>query len=601
MFAIIVFLQWHTFADSAYISAVGEVLHFVVSVASWWWILFAVLAGKLMTNTFVYGSILNLDVYLRQLRNIMKNFANFALWFMFLVGILKSIFSSKWGGTEKWTIVNFLLAWVLVQMSWFIMWAIMDLSTIATSAIGSFPSQLISSDATFMGSVSKNLWPLWNKKYTIHPDAKGKDKVFTQTAMTDNTWMTNDDTLKVLDIIMPNYKTVSGPLLYLGFSVLDFSNFPEADKFNSSTNVDFWWLLVYLGINGMVIILFTVAMFLLFVINLVRVGMLRLLIPLSPFIIIITLFKKQLGLEKLPERFSMQKVVVLLFKPVLYVAYLSLMMIFLSGVTAILNSGQDKPIEIPDQNVTITSTKDSSKIEAPGILSFQLDGAKNTFAWIIVYLFTFFLMWQLVKMAAQWWTGIKAVDDRINSLTKGIEGVAGNVGVVPIPTGGWVKMVGTTAAKDILNRIWQAWWQWIAAISGEQQEQFLRLMGEGKDRDSMHKTTLHKAAENINDSELFWRESKKLAGEIKGGFSINDGQWSEELKTWLETRASHSQKVKLNNAEVSVPPLAWKSLETYFKSGDGTKVWEYVKQQMGAPTVPGSWTPESVKFGTHVK
>ena len=55
-------------------------------------------------------------------------------------------------------------------------------------------------------------------------------------------------------------------------------------------------------------------------------------------------------------------------------------MIFLTGVTAVLNPKSETTIQIPDQNLTVTSTKTSSTIEAPGILSFSLEGAKNTFA-----------------------------------------------------------------------------------------------------------------------------------------------------------------------------------------------------------------------------
>lgn len=42
-------------------------------------VVLAIIAGKLMTNDFVYGAFMHMDIYLRKIRNIMKNFANFAL------------------------------------------------------------------------------------------------------------------------------------------------------------------------------------------------------------------------------------------------------------------------------------------------------------------------------------------------------------------------------------------------------------------------------------------------------------------------------------------------------------------------------------------
>lgn len=44
-----------------------------------------------MTNDRVYGSILHMDIYLRKIWNIMKNFANFALIGIVLYNIIKSL------------------------------------------------------------------------------------------------------------------------------------------------------------------------------------------------------------------------------------------------------------------------------------------------------------------------------------------------------------------------------------------------------------------------------------------------------------------------------------------------------------------------------
>jgi len=43
------------------------------------WVVLAMGAGKLMGNTFVYGEFMNFDVYLWQMWNISKNFANMAI------------------------------------------------------------------------------------------------------------------------------------------------------------------------------------------------------------------------------------------------------------------------------------------------------------------------------------------------------------------------------------------------------------------------------------------------------------------------------------------------------------------------------------------
>jgi hypothetical protein len=95
-----------------------------------------VVAGSSMDNNFIYGSILYLDAPLWKMRNMMKNFANFALGFLFLWSILKYIFfqEDRQGseGSPFTIIKNALIGGVLIQMSWFLLGAILDVATILT-------------------------------------------------------------------------------------------------------------------------------------------------------------------------------------------------------------------------------------------------------------------------------------------------------------------------------------------------------------------------------------------------------------------------------------------------------------------------------------
>jgi len=51
----------------------------IITLFSRLWVVLAMGAGKLMSNTFVYGEFMNFDVYLWQMWNISKNFANLAI------------------------------------------------------------------------------------------------------------------------------------------------------------------------------------------------------------------------------------------------------------------------------------------------------------------------------------------------------------------------------------------------------------------------------------------------------------------------------------------------------------------------------------------
>lgn len=103
-----------------------------------------VIAGSALDNTFVYGEFIHLDGALRQMRNISKNFANFALGFFVLKSVLSYFFGFGDGkSTPQATIKNAILAGILIQSSWFLIGAIVDISTVMTYAVGGLPMTLI--------------------------------------------------------------------------------------------------------------------------------------------------------------------------------------------------------------------------------------------------------------------------------------------------------------------------------------------------------------------------------------------------------------------------------------------------------------------------
>jgi len=68
------------------------------------------IAGKFMTNDIVYGAFMNLDKYLWDIWNIMKNFANFGLTFMILFSIIKYVIDKDKAENPKKIVINALVA-----------------------------------------------------------------------------------------------------------------------------------------------------------------------------------------------------------------------------------------------------------------------------------------------------------------------------------------------------------------------------------------------------------------------------------------------------------------------------------------------------------
>lgn len=101
-----------------------------------------VVAGWAMDNSLIYGSIFHLDVPLWKFWNVIKNFANFTLWFLVIFSILKYIIK-KWSTSPLSIIKSTLIAGILIQASRFILAAVIDVSTVATYAVGGLPLNVI--------------------------------------------------------------------------------------------------------------------------------------------------------------------------------------------------------------------------------------------------------------------------------------------------------------------------------------------------------------------------------------------------------------------------------------------------------------------------
>lgn len=138
------------------------------------------LAWLLMDNSLIYGSFMNLDVSLWKIWQIVRNFANFTLWFIFLVWILLyNLGWSSWGSFMKkilsvdspmTLIKKTLVASVLVQMSWFIVMVAVDLSTILTYSIWWLPTTILSQSAKtenntkmFQTNIVLRMWDEWKQ------------------------------------------------------------------------------------------------------------------------------------------------------------------------------------------------------------------------------------------------------------------------------------------------------------------------------------------------------------------------------------------------------------------------------------------------------
>jgi len=131
------------------------------------------IAAVALDNTLIYWSILNLDAILWQFWQIMRNFANFALWFLFIRKIFEYIIMSKSTWVDLAKTIKSVVVWaILVQASWFIMAVLIDLSTVGVYGLWAMPLTILKDSKL---PIEKASFPVTTTLYNI--DAWSSDSL----------------------------------------------------------------------------------------------------------------------------------------------------------------------------------------------------------------------------------------------------------------------------------------------------------------------------------------------------------------------------------------------------------------------------------------
>lgn len=109
------------------------------------------LMWKLVDNSLVYGEVFHFDIILWNLWNIVRNLANFALWFIFVYKIFEYLIKGQKSWEVKKLLISSLIAWIWIQASWFIMAALLDVSTVLTYGIWWLPLSTLGTSSVEQG------------------------------------------------------------------------------------------------------------------------------------------------------------------------------------------------------------------------------------------------------------------------------------------------------------------------------------------------------------------------------------------------------------------------------------------------------------------
>jgi len=434
-------------------------------IASWIWIILSKFAWALMTNSIVYGSFMNLDTFLWKMWQMCRTFANFALWFMFLISIFKYILL-PWerSNTPIKTIREVLIASVLVQLSWFLVMIVIDLSTITVSAVASFPAQVISSSESVQKPMNESLRKsdlvsvrLWKGRCVVYNAlwwsfADDKDENWIKEI--DCTAVPADFMQHLIDNVTPSPKNLSWPFMYLWLTV--FKTKATMNKV-AQTNTDCVERFTRIFINALfdagLTILFSLALLFLVVILLFRLMYIWLFIALSPLIILLhfTSLSKYIWNNDLFSALKISSVLRLIFQPVIFALYVSLMLLVVITFQAFMMDGTPQAPWLEMDESKMNDGTYATKIDIWWNFSGLVKNWTRSVSQIFLSLLALAMIWYLVKLAvSQTKTWIAGIDAYIKNLSEMYKGLVTDIPLIPTSSW-WISLNSVYNGWDIMN------------------------------------------------------------------------------------------------------------------------------------------------------
>lgn len=475
----------------------------IVNVLSWGRVLLAKLAWEFLTNQWVYGKLLWLDALFWKYRNVTKNIANFCLGFYFVFIIFKWLID-KWKSSIeniiKDKILWILLAWVWIQASWFFTSAMIDVSTITLVAAWSLPAQVIAENEKVHWSYQNSLseyFDEWSQQimYWKYIDLFSTDspsgKYIQDTKFPLQTWLSKE---QFFDLLLPSEDTVSGPLYYMWFAILNANKVPSIDQSNSEA---LKWSMLRLIIDWWTTVVYAIEMFVLCVLALIRIIYLWMFIVLSPLAIFLWCLKMSKEdkvmewsfVKTMMEQINMKSFFINIFKPTIIVLWLGLATIFVALMKWVLIENGNKPVDlwwlvITTDEMPTTNDSDEQLYESTmdwGVLKFTIKYVWKWFLDFIMSIFTVVLVYLIINFAVKIWDWKDFVSNKLAWVQKSVEWVVTSLPVMPVA---WYDKDGmpTTRYMNIGSAFWiggntwmlgkkiaQYQW-WIDDIYGKQNE-----------------------------------------------------------------------------------------------------------------------------------
>ena len=411
------------------------------------WLPFAIIAGKLFSNDLVYGSAFHIDTMLFHIWQFSRTFANYIIWFIFLVHIF--LFLAWKVKNIADTLIKITVSSILVNASWFILWAIIDLSTILLVTVGSLPMHLMWTSATA---------PIQKVKYCSKISIDS-EKIWQNTDGFKSLIICDKWAEKQIDSenFFKKMNNMTWPLIFIWTTILNIDKnwWINSKMVNSNSNIK-----KSNGIRNMlhflVIAIFVIPIFILVIVGIVRVFWLWIYIWFSPLLILDYIFGSKY-ISSSNKNLKLSNVIWLIFQPVLVVMALWIAVIFLATVQTAFIWWSDfekkakKDLWICEKTPNSMCIWDKVAVTIKwNMMEEFMKEVWGSFWYLVLTILSFLAMWWLVKIAFH---STEITSSIADSTFKFVEEGMKVVPFIPTPAGiTWIWAVNMLLNKKLLRR-----------------------------------------------------------------------------------------------------------------------------------------------------
>lgn len=377
---------WTNVADNSV-----SILEMIANLLNIIWLPFSIIAGKLLTNQFIYWSNFWIDQILWHIWQFSRTIANYVLWFILILSIflfllwkVKNIFSIFWK----------LALWaILINASWFILASLIDISLVLIAAAWSLPLSLQTETLPKLNYCKEAMISVKNpslislKWWWIVEKCESKSDISFK---------------KVYNYL----NGISWPLVYIWASILNLDKnwWIQSDKVKNEKSDTKQLMSITDLIHVWVIILFVVPIVLLVIIAVIRLFWLWIYIAFSPILILDYLFWwKYVSWSN--KALKLSNAIWLIFQPVLIVFALSVSVIFLLALFATFEGDSTKQ-DVKTALGICKNDNSSLCINNKPVVSIKWDKVNEIFSevgwffgYTIISVMSLIVIWSMLKLA----------------------------------------------------------------------------------------------------------------------------------------------------------------------------------------------------------